>query len=476
MDNTRDNGVEFAFKPLLFFCFACIILAIINIPNHDTLYYWDWSRRLALSYYDGPPLVAYILRGYVCLFGHSELALNLLAIFSNLTIAASIFLLANTLFNFRVAYLSMLIWMLSPIVFIQYGNSFSYDTPFTLFWVLTLHFFYQGTKNKNGFYLYLAGISGGLMMLSKYIGVLLFVSLIILCVMSKAYRSLFKNPHLYFSGLLSFLIFSPVLYWNLQNSYSSFHYQLNHGFDHLINFKGPIEYLGLLLICYNIILILFIYCLKQKKDLFFDKKLTILLYPALVTLLFFLPISLFIVKYNWQQTFYPEVVIIIAYAAIQLNLVMKIVKKSLTIYAIVLLVMVCGEFINNKFIFSNALVDTGSATKMAVLPLNGFLNKSEPVFISNFRLGASLAYFLHGQPFIYSIDAKGNQYNYWSKTIIEEIKHGRIQQAFFVDTHPLHNEMHHLFASCKEIYKSHSKTKFSQLYLYQCTTSFNPSL
>lgn len=468
MGNKRYIQVEFALKPLVFFCFASVILAYINIPNHDTLYYWDWSRHLALSYYDGPPFVAYIIHFYVCLFGQSELALNLLAFFSNLTIAASIFLLAHTLFNFRVAYLSALIWILSPIVFIQYGNSFSYDTPFTLFWILTLYFFYQSTKNNSGFYLYLAGISGGLMMLSKYIGVLLFLALLILCIMVKIYRPLLKNPHLYFSGLVSFLLFSPVLYWNLHNEFASFHYQLNHGFNHLLHFTGPFEYLGVLLISYNIILILFIYCLHANKNLFFNEKVAILLCPALVTLLFFLPISLFIVKYNWQQTFFPGVAIMVAYAATQLNLVMQIVKKSLMVYAIVLLVIVGGEFMSNKFIFNTNLIDTGSTTKMSVLQLNAFLDKPEPVFISNFRLGASLAYFLQGHPFIYSVDTKGNQYDYWSKAITEEIKKGRIQKAFFVDNHPLHNEMNNLFTACKEIYKSNPKNNLNPLYLYQC--------
>ncbi len=464
----RQNEL-FAVTLLFFFCFASVVMVLINIPNHDTLYYWDWSRHLALSYYDGPPLVAYIIHSYVWLFGNSELALNFLAIFSNFTIAASIFLLAKTLYNLNVACFSALIWLLSPIVFIQYANSFTYDTPLTLFWVLTLYFFYQGKKTDRCIYLYLAGTSAGLMMLSKYTGVLLFLALIILCIMVKSYRNLLKNPHLYLSGLFSLLLFSPVLYWNLSNGFSSFRFQFNHGFNHIINFTGPLKYFGLLLICYNVILILFIYCTAKNKILFFNEKSVILFYPAIVTLIFFLAVSFSLVKYNWQQTFYPEVVILIAYAATQWDMLMRIAKYTLIFYAVVIVVIIGGELVNNKFIFSKNIVDTGSTTKKTILELNTLLSTKDPLFVRNFRLGASLVYFLQNHPFVYSVESRANQYNYWSKTITKEIKNGQVQRAFYVNTHPLAGEMSKLFADCKEIYKT-SKQKFdsNQLYLYQC--------
>ncbi len=46
--------------------------ALYNIwlPVHpDEAYYWDWSRHLSLSYYDGPPLMAYLIRISTFLLG-----------------------------------------------------------------------------------------------------------------------------------------------------------------------------------------------------------------------------------------------------------------------------------------------------------------------------------------------------------------------------------------------------------------------
>ena len=46
-------------------------------PFDDELYYWCWSRDLQLSYYDHPPLVAYMIRGATELFGDSIFVLRL---------------------------------------------------------------------------------------------------------------------------------------------------------------------------------------------------------------------------------------------------------------------------------------------------------------------------------------------------------------------------------------------------------------
>ena len=43
----------------------------------DAYYYWAWSQYLALSYYDGPPLVAYLLKLYTIIFGEYEFSLYL---------------------------------------------------------------------------------------------------------------------------------------------------------------------------------------------------------------------------------------------------------------------------------------------------------------------------------------------------------------------------------------------------------------
>lgn len=59
---------------ILYFIFL-LLIAPINILSLDTYYYWDWSRHLALSYYDGSPMIAYFIRLSTSLFGHNLFAL-----------------------------------------------------------------------------------------------------------------------------------------------------------------------------------------------------------------------------------------------------------------------------------------------------------------------------------------------------------------------------------------------------------------
>src|SRR5438128_8966205 len=67
---------------------AYLGLAALLPPFDDELYYWCWSRDLQLSYYDHPPMVAYMIRGTTELFGTSVFAIRLPAVLSAAVVAA----------------------------------------------------------------------------------------------------------------------------------------------------------------------------------------------------------------------------------------------------------------------------------------------------------------------------------------------------------------------------------------------------
>ncbi len=48
----------------------------------DEAYYWLWSQRLELSYFDHPPLVAWLLAPLTALFGNGVAVIRLPAVFS----------------------------------------------------------------------------------------------------------------------------------------------------------------------------------------------------------------------------------------------------------------------------------------------------------------------------------------------------------------------------------------------------------
>ena len=56
-----------------------LIFAIVNQflnPHPDMLDHWVWSRYLSLSYYEHPPMIAWLIRGITLIGGNTETALE----------------------------------------------------------------------------------------------------------------------------------------------------------------------------------------------------------------------------------------------------------------------------------------------------------------------------------------------------------------------------------------------------------------
>ncbi len=65
-------SVAFAFLLLL-----KLVFAVITEVAADEAYYWTWSQQLALSYYDHPPLNAWLLALTDLLFGTNKFGLRI---------------------------------------------------------------------------------------------------------------------------------------------------------------------------------------------------------------------------------------------------------------------------------------------------------------------------------------------------------------------------------------------------------------
>ena len=59
---------------LLFFTLFNIVSNGFIPFYSDETYYWTWSKKLALSYFDHPPMVAYLIKA-TTLFGDSPMVM-----------------------------------------------------------------------------------------------------------------------------------------------------------------------------------------------------------------------------------------------------------------------------------------------------------------------------------------------------------------------------------------------------------------
>jgi 4-amino-4-deoxy-L-arabinose transferase-like glycosyltransferase len=275
----------------------------------DEAYYWDWSRHLALGYYSKPPLVAWVIALFTRLGGDHPFFVRAGAVLFSLGSSVVIFYLGRALFNSRVGFWSCIIANVTP-GFAVGSVIMTIDPPLIFFWGLTILLLHRALSGKEKWYWYMAGISLGLGLLSKYTIVALVPSLFFYLAFSPTKRSWLRQKEPYLFVLIGLLILSPTLYWNYINQWTSVTQPAGLVDDRNLGslttffwFFGPQA--GILS---PIIFILVLYGLWQggKAGLFHhDDRLLFLFCHSTPLLAFFLILSLFSVCYvNWAAPAY----------------------------------------------------------------------------------------------------------------------------------------------------------------------------
>ena len=271
---------------LLFYTlFNIIANQFINFYSDET-YYWLWSKKLALSYFDHPPMVAYMIK-ITTLFSDDPMFVRLSAPLMVSGTAYILYLLAKKIFDEKAAIATFYVF-LSAILIVVGSTLITPDIPLMFFWALTLYAAYIYLEEDNKNYALLTGVAAGAMLLSKYTGILPLFTLFIYILIYK--RTVFKDKYLYFAILLALVIFSPVLVWNYQHDFISFIFQFHHGVETAQKvFQGNkfFEFIGLQFVLFHpfYLLPLFYFIVRDKRR--FERKKVYLLLPFLFVLFFF---------------------------------------------------------------------------------------------------------------------------------------------------------------------------------------------
>ncbi len=210
------------------FCLAAIFIwrIIITVSVNlipDECSYWTWSRRMDWSYFDNSGMVAYLIRLSTEFFGRS----------TPFTVRFP-FLLISIIFTFliystgtrlsgsrRIGLLSALFFNLTPISLLG-GSSAVHDNPLLLFWALSLWSMSKLVTTENHKYFYLAGLSAGLAILSKYTGALLLPVILLWLLSSNRFRSSLARKEPWIGALVATVFVLPILWWNFSHDWASF--------------------------------------------------------------------------------------------------------------------------------------------------------------------------------------------------------------------------------------------------------------
>jgi len=212
--------------------FKLALLAVTPVFM-DEAYYWLWGQHPDISYFDHPPLNAWLQGLSGAVLGWNVLAVRAMVA---LTLLGDLWLLH--LFARRLApsaveqtfWLSAILFLVTPVFFGLTGLALP-DHLLVFFGLAALygfHRFLAGWRSGEGGYryLYLGALALGFAGLSKYNGALLGAGLVALVLLSATYRSLLRDKHLHLALAISLAMQAPVLLWNAQHGFVSFDFIL----------------------------------------------------------------------------------------------------------------------------------------------------------------------------------------------------------------------------------------------------------
>lgn len=358
----------------------------------DELVYYAWSKNIDWSYFDHPPMTAYILY-----FTHYLKSINPYLI---------------RLPGLIIPHLSSLLWIKIIKKFFPKTNESVFtvlilfspligfgpliitpDLPLMFFVPVSFYFFLASLEKPTSYNYFLFGSALGLGFLSKYNIVLVPLACFFYLALTHNWKKTIPAKILY--SVLGGLIFIlPVIIWNYQNDWASFGFQLDHGF------QGKRYQISITKYVFEQIALVspFLFFLVFKKNHY-----PILNIFAITPILFFL-ISSFGARAeaNWPIIAYPFFYLT---AAQHLNFKSIWMRLNLTFWTASLTSIIFLFFTKHPILNKTKLYE---ASQFALL--SSLTNKYKPLFFSNAQMSASASFF--GNVDIYKLRGAGRLDSY----------------------------------------------------------------
>jgi 4-amino-4-deoxy-L-arabinose transferase-like glycosyltransferase len=408
------------------------------LPLHgDEAYYWVWSYHLQGGYYDHAPLIAFMIK-LSNFISQSEWGVRLGAVFSMSVAGLYIFKLTQKISDEKTALNALFIY--SSVVLVHAGYTLvTPDAPLILFWSLSLYYAYVAFfENSTKAYL-LLGLFLGLMMMSKYTAILFVLFLVIFALIKR--RDLFFDWRIYAVVIISFIIITPMLWWNYEHEWISFLFQLGHGSSSKtdIDFGRFLEFFGGQFGVFTPVFttVLFYYLVK-KKAFFQDEKLFFISLSILVVLLFFFYKSLLArIELNYTAPAFIGGAVLLAFIFKEYKL--KKTFKAGIITAIVLSIIARVALVT----YLEVVQDRMYGNKEAVALLQSHAKKTDAFYGDHLTIAALMQFYLPNHPDtqIYS-DTRFSQYDMWRGD-------KKAKDGLYLTREPMQDELMEVFKDVK---------------------------
>ena len=189
--------------------------------SNDEAYYRLWAMHPALSYFDHPPMVAWIVAAGRWLAGDTPLGVRFGAPILYVVAGLALFRTANLLYGIKIAIASCWIALAMPLLAVG-GIIASPDAPSVLFWNLTVWAIAEFWHSQNPRWWLAVGVFAGCGLLSKYTNLFLGASILIWLTAVPGNAKSFRLPQFWLGGIIATALFMPVVLWNYDHEWASF--------------------------------------------------------------------------------------------------------------------------------------------------------------------------------------------------------------------------------------------------------------
>jgi hypothetical protein len=230
----QQNKVDTSSYRKKFFVFVGLVfllklfLAFWLELGNDEAYYWLYSQYLQWNYFDHPPMVAIWIRLFTANLSleHVEGFVRLGSVIGSVLSSWFLFRTVALLHSERAGWFAAVLYNISFYSAITAGLYILPDSPQMVFWTLGLFLIAKITKQEDSWTSWLLfGLIAGLCIMSKVHGAFLWIGLGGYILFKKRYW--LKKVQLYTAVLITAIIISPILFWNVQYDFATFRFHSN---------------------------------------------------------------------------------------------------------------------------------------------------------------------------------------------------------------------------------------------------------
>lgn len=187
-------------------------------------YYWSYAQHPDLSYFDHPPMVAWLIWLSTHLLGDGPLGIRLGSwLCGTVVVLTGLRLLGEWGASPRARRIWLLFGLAVPTA-VATRFLTNPDPALCCFWMLTILALWKARSGSLRWWV-LAGFAAGCALLSKYTAGFLVVGGAVLLCVDPALRRQIRRPGPWLGVLVATLTFLPVMWWNWSNDFVSFRFQ-----------------------------------------------------------------------------------------------------------------------------------------------------------------------------------------------------------------------------------------------------------